>query len=288
MLHLESGEAVRVPGSQDWVSLRPREFPAIRHPTVLARRSLYERIGLFRTDTRIASDFDWLWRTAQAGAVGAYDPRVVSHMAEGGVSTRRQKLCLSEYVVLTATLPGIPRGICRGYMYLLVTNGMPFALLRKPLALARAAARRGRALARSLLGAIVRAVRRLLSLGKRIARSLVVGTPLERPARAAWRRMRRIPPEPKAAVEEFPLLAAFARARDAGTALDDRDVLALIERSRGLQLARLSGPADACAHAAAALREAGCRVAHDPAQGVEAEFVLEADAQGRVRLRGNA
>ncbi len=30
MLHLETGESVRVPGAQDWAALRPREFPAIR------------------------------------------------------------------------------------------------------------------------------------------------------------------------------------------------------------------------------------------------------------------
>ncbi|MFM7052908.1 MAG: glycosyltransferase family 2 protein, partial [Planctomycetota bacterium] len=187
MLHLETGESVRVPGAQDWASLRPREFPAIRHPTVLARRSLYERVGLFRTDTRIASDFDWLWRTARAGAVGAYDPRVMSHMAEGGVSTRRQKLCLSEYVVLTATLPAIPRGICRGYLYLLATNGMPFALLRKPWHLARGAARRCRSGTRATLAVPYRLFRRTLSLAKRAGRGIIVGTQLERPARAAWR-----------------------------------------------------------------------------------------------------
>ena len=285
MLHLETGESVRVPGAQDWATLRPREFPAIRHPTVLARRSLYERIGLFRTDMRIASDFDWLWRAARAGAVAVYDPRVMSHMAEGGVSTKRQKLCLSEYVVLTATLPDIPRGICRGYAYLLVTNGMPFALVRRPMAIARAAARRAVSLVRRALSLAWRMLRRALSLAKRLLRACVVGTPLESPARRAWQRLRGVPPEPAPAVVEFPMLAAFARARDAGTALGDADVLRIIELSRGKRSARVHGSDEAVAHARAALAEAGCALAATDDAHADLELMLEPDAAGSVRVR---
>jgi glycosyltransferase involved in cell wall biosynthesis len=61
----------------------------IGHPTVFARRSLYERLGLFRLDFRLAMDYEWLLRAHRAGARFAVVEQCLTNMTEGGVGDRR-------------------------------------------------------------------------------------------------------------------------------------------------------------------------------------------------------
>ncbi len=59
------------------------------HPTVFVRRGLYERYGLFRTDYRIAADYELMARLLARHRVKyAYLPEVIVRMRTGGVSTR--------------------------------------------------------------------------------------------------------------------------------------------------------------------------------------------------------
>jgi glycosyltransferase involved in cell wall biosynthesis len=59
------------------------------HPAMIVRRSLYERIGLYRTDYQIAADFEFIVRAfGKAGATYAYVPDVFVLMAMGGASTQ--------------------------------------------------------------------------------------------------------------------------------------------------------------------------------------------------------
>jgi glycosyltransferase involved in cell wall biosynthesis len=60
----------------------------IGHPTVFASRSLYERVGLFRLDFRLAMDYEWLLRSVSAGATFTRIPEVIANMTEGGVGDR--------------------------------------------------------------------------------------------------------------------------------------------------------------------------------------------------------
>lgn len=64
-------------------------MPAINHPSIVSRRSLYDLNGLFDTTFRIAMDYEWLLRNYVRGARGAYLPGVTSHMGAGGISQRR-------------------------------------------------------------------------------------------------------------------------------------------------------------------------------------------------------
>src|SRR5262245_9902459 len=57
-----------------------RRMPAVGHPSVLAARACFERIGLFDPAYRRAMDYDWLLRLHLAGARGCYHPAVVGHM----------------------------------------------------------------------------------------------------------------------------------------------------------------------------------------------------------------
>ena len=63
-----------------------RWMPALNHPTVVVRRSVYERHGLFRTDLRLAMDYDVLLRFHRAGERGICIPATLARMDLGGVS----------------------------------------------------------------------------------------------------------------------------------------------------------------------------------------------------------
>lgn len=58
------------------------------HPTFFARRAVYERLGAFDTDFRIAADYDWLLRVLGSGVQPAYVPEVLVKMRWGGASNR--------------------------------------------------------------------------------------------------------------------------------------------------------------------------------------------------------
>ena len=122
MMHrAQGGEWLRV-GDDGWFPLEIAALPRISHPTVLARRAVYERIGLFRTDLRIASDVDWLLRAAHAGLLMRYCPLIRSHMSEGGISTVQQRLALAEFVALLAHVPrrSVPQAF--GALWLMFTH----------------------------------------------------------------------------------------------------------------------------------------------------------------------
>jgi len=66
-------------------SIRCR-MPTLNHPTVLARREAFERIGLFDLRYRCAMDYDWFLRLHLAGGRGVYLSELVGHMNHDGIS----------------------------------------------------------------------------------------------------------------------------------------------------------------------------------------------------------
>jgi glycosyltransferase involved in cell wall biosynthesis len=76
----------RVQGDPTYVRRIGHVMPALNHPTVIVRRSAYERFGLFDLTLRYAMDYDLLLRFHRAGCVGVYDPRMTGHMALAGAS----------------------------------------------------------------------------------------------------------------------------------------------------------------------------------------------------------
>jgi glycosyltransferase involved in cell wall biosynthesis len=59
------------------------------HPAMIVRRSVYERVGLYRNDYEIAADFEFVVRAfGKAGVTYTHIPEVFVLMATGGVSTR--------------------------------------------------------------------------------------------------------------------------------------------------------------------------------------------------------
>lgn len=62
------------------------------HPTLFVRRECYEKYGLFKTDYKIAADFEWVARCmGRHRATYHHIPRVLIKMRTGGVSTRSLK-----------------------------------------------------------------------------------------------------------------------------------------------------------------------------------------------------
>jgi glycosyltransferase involved in cell wall biosynthesis len=59
------------------------------HPGMAVKRSLYERIGLFRTDFRVAMDYEFTLRAQKLGARIRCDTAVVVLMQMGGASDRQ-------------------------------------------------------------------------------------------------------------------------------------------------------------------------------------------------------
>ncbi len=213
-MHREDGTRWERRGRADWFPLATAEIPQIWHPTVLARRSAFEEIGLFRTDLRVAADVDWFLRAAHAGLVLRHDPAIRSNMSEGGISTRRQRLSLAEYAAILWREPARRASLVAGALWLLGTT----APVAGPLL---GALRRLRARA-------VNAVARLRRLAWRVAVGIVRRSPLRDRARAALAALRRAPAAPVRGGDG--LLERFAELRHAGPGEDDAAILARAKR----------------------------------------------------------
>jgi glycosyltransferase involved in cell wall biosynthesis len=83
-------------GDPDYARSIDRRMPSIGHPTVLASRDAFARIGLFDPRYRNAMDYDWLLRLHRAGGRGVYSPTVRGHMTHEGVSNLQFRRTIEE------------------------------------------------------------------------------------------------------------------------------------------------------------------------------------------------
>lgn len=63
-------------------------MPALNHPTMLARRTVFDGIGGFDERYRVAMDYDWSLRAHLAGYRGRHAPEILGHMTLEGASDR--------------------------------------------------------------------------------------------------------------------------------------------------------------------------------------------------------
>jgi glycosyltransferase involved in cell wall biosynthesis len=80
------------------------------HPSLFVRRELFERIGLFSTEFRIAGDFEWIARAFGDGSIRyRYLPEILVRMRIGGVSTGgwRNTALLNREVIRACRANGI-------------------------------------------------------------------------------------------------------------------------------------------------------------------------------------
>jgi glycosyltransferase involved in cell wall biosynthesis len=86
----------RYKGDPDYAKMIHRRWPSVGHPTLLAARRCFERIGLFDLALRNAMDYDWLLRLHCAGCQGVYSPAVVGHMTHDGLSNLQFERTIEE------------------------------------------------------------------------------------------------------------------------------------------------------------------------------------------------
>jgi glycosyltransferase involved in cell wall biosynthesis len=96
IFYSEGRPAFRYLGDPNYARAIHRRMPAINHPTVLARRACFERIGLFDPAYRNAMDYDWFLRLHRAGGRGAHCPGILGHMTHAGVSNRQFERTIEE------------------------------------------------------------------------------------------------------------------------------------------------------------------------------------------------
>ena len=102
------------PADSGYASIVRKRMPAINHPTMIVRRKVYERCGLFRPELRYAMDHDLLLRFHRAGVTGVRVPRVQALIALDGISNRRWTAARWESAAVTiehgaAAIPALLR-----------------------------------------------------------------------------------------------------------------------------------------------------------------------------------
>jgi len=97
MLHEPDGSPAHVlRGEADYARRLRHTMPHLNHPTVVCRRQLYEKAGLFDTSLSIAMDYEWLLRVDRSGARGTYSSQLLGHMTLEGASDRTWRRALAE------------------------------------------------------------------------------------------------------------------------------------------------------------------------------------------------
>lgn len=86
------------------------------HPALFVRREVFQQVGCFRTDYRIAGDFEFVARAFSKNSFRYYHlPQVLVRMRTGGVSTRgwRNTLMLNREVLRACQENGIPTNMLK-------------------------------------------------------------------------------------------------------------------------------------------------------------------------------
>jgi glycosyltransferase involved in cell wall biosynthesis len=87
-------------GDAEYARSIHRRMPAIPHPSLLVKTRVYERVGLYRNDLRLAMDYDWILRAHRSGFKAHYTPDVVAYMTHDGASNNRFKETIKEVAAI--------------------------------------------------------------------------------------------------------------------------------------------------------------------------------------------
>lgn len=113
--HGTDGELLhRIQGDPDYARRIDHVMPALNHPTVIVRRTVYERLGLFDIGLKYAMDYELLLRFHKAGSKGVHDPRMIGHMSLAGASDTASLRALREVRDISIR-HGYPRLAAQGF-----------------------------------------------------------------------------------------------------------------------------------------------------------------------------
>lgn len=96
LFHRDGAPAFLYRGDPDYAAGLGSHLPPVNHPTILARRSLFERAGLFCIEHRYAMEYDWLQRVTRCGGRGVHDAGILGHMTHEGISNLAFKRTVRE------------------------------------------------------------------------------------------------------------------------------------------------------------------------------------------------
>lgn len=96
-VYLEEGRpCFLMRGDPDYARCIASRMPALNHPTVFVKKSVYEQYGLYSRGYRIAMDYDFFLRCHQRGVTGRSVGAVVAYMDYAGISRRQFRRALAE------------------------------------------------------------------------------------------------------------------------------------------------------------------------------------------------
>ncbi len=268
-----------LPGDPDYARVVRTDAPRTWHTTMLCRRVMYDRVGLYRTDMRIASDYDWQIRAFRNGFRGIHCPGVVAHVSAGGISTSQQVVALKEGFVCSVSngYPIARAAIHWGWRW--IVNDHPNLGQRAARAKARATVLRAKA------AIMIQALWHRLGPARRVI-----------PGKRVAMRLLGLAPTQPAATECDPgvcrgeqRISAFIEARQFGNALTDRAIETLIDRSASWKHATILGHGPAAEQLRALLIASGVAVLDGHATNADLVAVFgrsEKEAEAEARRLG--
>jgi glycosyltransferase involved in cell wall biosynthesis len=89
LLHVDGKPWFHERGQSDYADIVRSRMPSVPHPSMLFERAVFERIGLYRIDLRLAMDYEWLLRSVVLGERALHVPGICPNMTLDGVSNTR-------------------------------------------------------------------------------------------------------------------------------------------------------------------------------------------------------
>jgi glycosyltransferase involved in cell wall biosynthesis len=123
-----TGKEKRISGNADYRKSIFRVMRRINHPTVLARRLLYDKYGLFDVRWKIAMDYEWHLRIDKRGEFGFYSPENVVVMSPLGVSNIKTNVAIRE-VRDISIMHGYPKVLAYSYYLLRIVKNRIYSIL---------------------------------------------------------------------------------------------------------------------------------------------------------------
>lgn len=99
------------------------------HPSMFAKRSVYDSVGGFNTRLKYAMDSDWISRAFAAGTVIVHAP-ISARMVDGGVSVQSRYLAYGEHLQALSNA-GFGKQVICGSMLMTGLRGLARAALKR-------------------------------------------------------------------------------------------------------------------------------------------------------------
>ena len=94
--HRHGAFLYRERGQADYTNVLAAKMSCVPHPSMLVSKAAFEAVGLYRTDLKLAMDYEWLLRAARQGVVGSHVEGLLAHMTHDGASNTLYRRTIAE------------------------------------------------------------------------------------------------------------------------------------------------------------------------------------------------